>query len=110
MMSRTSLSQTWSMLQLVTEPCAPLEILAHLPDHRPTYCIRTDCADPLDGLPRPCAGPVSWVGDGWGWYVTDLWASGGIAAEPLPDSLFPIAHNLQASRPDQAAIYHDFEG
>lgn len=49
MMSRTSLAQTWSHFQLVTEPYAPLEILPHMTDPRPVLAIRTGRRQSFDG-------------------------------------------------------------
>jgi hypothetical protein len=49
MMSRTSFSQTWSHLQIVTEPSGDLEIMQHLKDRRPILMLRTSNSDTLDG-------------------------------------------------------------
>lgn len=54
MMSRSSLSQSWSHLQYITESLRPLEVLAHLKDDRPILVLD------VKGLPRKVQSPIWW--------------------------------------------------
>jgi hypothetical protein len=111
MMSRTSFSQSWSMMQLLTEPQAHLEILDHMPGFHLIYAMRTGYSDTLDGpLVRydgvaRRVGPVEFYDIQFNFKEERV----GPGLEQLPAVTYPFSPAIQTSRPAQGLVWDDFE-
>lgn len=112
MMSRTSFSQSWGHIQLITEPAVPLEILAHIQDSRPLLGLRLGHAPDFDGPYVQRIGAAIYQQDTVELYEIDLKArQQALLAESqaLPRSLWESPTGLRASRVDTGLIWMDFE-
>jgi hypothetical protein len=112
MMSRTSLNQTWSLLQLVTEPNSPLEILDHLKDPRPILAMRFGSSKEFDGPYMQPVGPMIYSQDTIQFYTLDLRAlqMSLLQRETLvPDSLWDAPNGLKTNHPESGIIWIDHE-
>ncbi len=111
MMSRTSLSQTWSMMQLLTEPQGHLDILDHMPPSCKIYAMRTGYSDTLDGPLVRCLGDTKRLGQV---EVYDIRLDGLVEytlrnPQVLPATTYPFSQNIQIGEPRQQLIWDDFE-
>ncbi|MBK9450744.1 MAG: hypothetical protein IPN95_15320 [Bacteroidetes bacterium] len=112
MMSRTSLNQTWSLLQLVTEANAPLEILDKLKDPRPILAMRFGNSKEFDGPYMQPRGELVYAQDTIQFYTLDLRAlQERLLGEKtmVPDSLWEAPNGLRLSRPDNGMFWIDYE-
>ncbi|HEX2901059.1 MAG TPA: hypothetical protein VHS96_15175, partial [Bacteroidia bacterium] len=112
MMSRTSLAQTWSLLQMVTEANVPLELLDKLHDPRPILAMRFGTSKEFDGPYMQPVGPMVYAQDSIQFYALDLRALQERLLKQktvVPDSLWDAGNGLKTSRPDSGMLWIDFE-
>ncbi len=112
MMSRSSLSQTWSLLQLVTEPNSPLEILDQLKDPRPILAMRFGSSKEFDGPYMQPVGPLLYALDTIQFYALDLRALQASLlqkATVVPNNLLEGPNGLKTSHPDSGMLWFDYE-
>jgi hypothetical protein len=113
MMSRTSLNQAWTHLQLVTEPNSPLEILDKIKDPRPILAMRFAKAPEFDGPYVQPVGTIVYQQDTVVFYEMDLRKlqdSLLSLRNPAPDSLMEHPAGLKTSSVDSSIVWIDFEG